>query len=134
MSEICSIYGDAPYPLMVKRASRAGCTWDHHVQRRFHVDVVVTQSAAVLELSAGVDEAKLVRRNAPVPDLLLDAVDRVARLDVERERLARHGLDEDLHIGAALRRRAYFGTSFTTIRPALMMRPGTAANGCLVNK
>ena len=69
------------------------------MQRRFHVDVVVTQRAAVLELSAGVDEAKLVRRNAPVPDLLLDAVDRVARLDVERERLANQGLDEDLHIG-----------------------------------
>ena len=70
------------------------------MQRRFHVDVVVTQSAAVLELPAGEDEALHIRRNALlVLDLLLDSVDRVARLDVERDRLARQGLDENLHIG-----------------------------------
>ena len=70
------------------------------MQRRFHVDVVVTQSAAVLELPAGEDEALHIRRNALlVLDLLLDSVDRVARLDAERDRLARHGLDENVHIG-----------------------------------
>ena len=70
------------------------------MQRRFHVDVVVTQSAAVLELPAGEDEALLAGRDALlVLDLLLDAVERVARLDVERDRLARQGLDENLHIG-----------------------------------
>ena len=76
------------------------------MQRRFHVDVVVTQSAAVLELPGGaytrrhLDEALLVGRKALlVLDLLLHGVDRVVRLDVERDGLARQGLDENLHIG-----------------------------------
>ena len=70
------------------------------MERRFHGNVVVTQSAAVLELPAGEDEALHIRRNALlVLDLLLDSVDRVARPDVERDRLARQGLDENLHIG-----------------------------------
>ena len=94
--QICSIYGDAPYPLMVKRALRLDVSF-HHVQRRPHADVVVTQSAAFLERPALVDDALLVERNARlVLDLLLHGVDRVARLDVERDRLAREGLDEDL--------------------------------------
>ena len=73
------------------------------MQRRPHADVVVTQSAAVLELPAGayirrhLDEALHIRRNALlVLDLLFHVVDRVGRLDVERDRLAREGLDEDL--------------------------------------
>ena len=57
------------------------------MQRRFHVDVVVTQSAAVLELPAGEDEALHIRRNAIlVLDLQPHGVDRVRRLDVERDR------------------------------------------------
>ena len=71
------------------------------MQRRPHADVVVTQSAAVLELPAAEDEALLVGRNARlVLDLLLHVVDRVARLDVERDGLAGEGLDENLR-GAA---------------------------------
>ena len=68
------------------------------MQRRFHVDVVVTQSAAVLELPAGEDEARRSTRDALlVLDLLLDVVDRVRRLDVERDRLASECFYEDLH-------------------------------------
>ena len=107
MSEICSIYCDAPYPLTVIRARRCSSNPEHHVQRRCHADVVVTQSAAVLELPGGayirrhLDEALLIRRDALlVLDLLLHVVDRVRRLDVERDGLAREGLDEDLHAAA----------------------------------
>merc|ERR1719197_312904 len=71
------------------------------VERRLLLDVVVREGAAVLELLAGEDEALLVRRNALlVLDLLLHVVDRVRGLDVERDRLARQGLDEDLHAAA----------------------------------
>ena len=59
------------------------------------LDVVVGEGAAVLELLAGEDQALLVRRDALlVLDLRLDVVDRVARLDLEGDRLARQGLDE----------------------------------------
>jgi hypothetical protein len=72
------------------------------VERRLLLDVVVAQRAAVLELLAGEDEALLVGRDALlVLDLLLDVVDRVARLDVECDGLAREGLDEDLRWGRA---------------------------------
>ena len=67
------------------------------MERRLLLDVVVAQRAAVLELFAREDEALLIRRDALlVLDLLLHVVDRVGRLDVERDRLAREGLDEDL--------------------------------------
>ena len=70
------------------------------MERRLLLDVVVAQRAAVLELLAREDEALLVGRDALlVLDLLLDVVDRVARLDVERDGLAREGLDEDLRWG-----------------------------------
>jgi len=70
------------------------------VQRAFLLDVVVRQRATILELLAREDEALLVRRDALlVLDLLLHVVDRVRRLDVERDGLAREGLDEDLRWG-----------------------------------
>ena len=88
---------------MVIRARRwSGPATPHQVQRRPHADVVVTQSAAVLELPALVDDALVVGRKARRPsELLLDAVDRVARLDVERDGLARERLDEDLRSGVS---------------------------------
>ena len=64
------------------------------------LDVVVGQRAAIFELLAREDEALLVGRDALlVLDLLLHVVDRVARLDVERDGLARERLDEDLRSG-----------------------------------
>ncbi len=73
------------------------------MERRLLLDVVVAQRAAVLELLAREDEALLVGRDALlVLDLLLDVVDRVARLDIERDGLARERLDEDLRSGIVL--------------------------------
>merc|ERR1711998_261759 len=81
--------------------SEAAAQAEHEVQRRLLLDVVVRKRAAVLELLAREDEALLIRRDALlVPDLLLHVVDRVRRLDVERDGLAREGLDEDLHAAA----------------------------------
>ena len=71
------------------------------MQRRLLLDVVVGERAAVLELLAGEDEALLVRRDALlVLDLLLHVLDRVRRLHVESDGLARESLDEDLHAAA----------------------------------
>jgi hypothetical protein len=62
------------------------------------LDVVVGQGAAVLlELLAGEDEAQLVGRDAPlVLELLLHLLNRVARLDLERDGMARESLHEYL--------------------------------------
>ena len=60
------------------------------MEGRLLLDVVVREGAAVLELLAGENEALLVRRNALlVLDLRLDVVDRVRRLDLESDGLAR---------------------------------------------
>ena len=78
--------------LLIGRAAQ------HQVQRGLLLDVVVGQRAAVLELLAGEDEALLIRGDSLlVLDLGLDVLDGVRRLHVERDRLARQGLDEDLH-------------------------------------
>ena len=67
------------------------------MQRRLLLNVIVGERAVVLELLARKDQALLVRRDALlVLDLGLDVLDRVGRLDVERDRLAREGLDENL--------------------------------------
>ena len=72
----------------------------------FLLDVVVAQGSTIFELLAREDEALLVGRDALlVLDLLLDVVDRVARLDVERDGLARERLDEDLRSGWSVRNR-----------------------------
>ncbi len=68
------------------------------MQRALLLDVVVRERPAVLELLAGEDQALLVRWDTLlVLDFGLDIVDRVARFDLERDGLAREGLDEDLH-------------------------------------
>jgi hypothetical protein len=67
------------------------------------LDVVVRQRAAVLELLAGEDQALLVRGDALlVLDLALHIVDGVAGLDLERDGLAREGLDEAVSRGSVL--------------------------------
>merc|ERR1712072_1601418 len=73
---------------------------EHQVQRRLLLDVVVGKSAAVLQLLAGEDQTLLIRRDALlVLNLLLDGLDGVRRVHVQGDRLAREGLDEDLHAG-----------------------------------
>ena len=65
---------------------------------RLLLDVVVAERATVLELLAGEDEPLLVRWNSfLVLDLLLDALDGVARHDTEHERLPGVNIDDDLH-------------------------------------
>ena len=79
---------------------------EHQVQRRLLLDVVVGEGAPVLQLLAGEDEPLLVRRDALlVLDLGLHVVDGVRGLHLQRDRLPRQGLHEDLH----LRRRALPG-------------------------
>jgi hypothetical protein len=59
------------------------------------LDIVVAESAAILELLAGEDQSLLVRRNAfLVLDLGLDIVDGIRRLHLEGDSLAREGLYE----------------------------------------
>ena len=62
------------------------------------LDVVVGQRAPILKLLASEDETLLVRRDPLlVLNLRLHIVDRVGRLDLQGDGLAREGLDEDLH-------------------------------------
>jgi hypothetical protein len=71
---------------------------EDEVEGGFLLDVVVRESAAILELLAGEDEALLIRGDAfLVLNLLLDVVDSVRRLDVECDGFTREGLDENLH-------------------------------------
>ncbi len=65
------------------------------MQRRFLLDVVVAQGAAILELFAREDEALLVGGDAFfVLDLGFDVVDCVGGFDFEGDGFAREGLDE----------------------------------------
>jgi len=68
------------------------------VESGFLLDVVVGESAAILELLAGEDETLLVRWNALlVLNLGLHIVDGVGRLNLEGDGLAGESLYEDLH-------------------------------------
>jgi hypothetical protein len=68
------------------------------VQGRFLLNVIVGESAAILELLASENQALLVRRDALlILNLRLDIVNSVAGLDLQGDGLARESLDEDLH-------------------------------------
>ena len=70
----------------------------HQVQCRLFLNVVVSQRAAIFQLFASENQSLLIRRNAFfVLDFLFHLLDRVARLDVQRNRFARQRLDKDLH-------------------------------------
>jgi len=65
---------------------------------RLLLNVVVTQSPPILQLLPGEDQPLLIRRDSfLILNLRLHVVDGIARLDLQRDRLAREGLDEDLH-------------------------------------
>merc|ERR1711910_7170 len=71
------------------------------MQSRFLLNVVVGEGATVLQLLASKDEALLVWRDALlVLNFGFDVFDRVGSLDLERDRLARQRLDENLHATA----------------------------------
>jgi hypothetical protein len=62
------------------------------------LDVVVGESATILELLSGEDKALLIGRNAfLVLNLLLYVVDGISGLNLEGDGFAGEGLDEDLH-------------------------------------
>ena len=64
----------------------------------FLLDVVVRKGAAVLKLLASKDETLLIGRDAfLILDLGLHVIDGVGGLNLEGDRLAGEGLDEDLH-------------------------------------
>merc|ERR1719319_1444502 len=71
---------------------------EHKVQGGLLLDVVVREGAAILELFSGENQSLLIRGDALlVLDLGFHVGDGVRGLHVERYRLAREGLDEDLH-------------------------------------
>ncbi len=62
------------------------------------LDVIIRERAAILELLAREDETLLIRGDTLlVLDLRLHVIDRVRRLDLQRDSLPREGLDENLH-------------------------------------
>jgi len=68
---------------------------------RLLLNVVVGQSATVLQLLAREDQTLLVGRDSfLVLDLCLDIFDAVGRLDLQGDGLTSQGLDEDLHATA----------------------------------
>jgi len=72
----------------------------HEMKRRLFLNVVVGQSASILELFSGEDETLLVRRNAfLVLDFRFHVFDAVARLHLQGDRLPGQRLHEDLHDG-----------------------------------
>jgi len=72
---------------------------ENKVESRFLLDVVILESATVLELLASEDKALLIWGNSfLVLDLCLDVFDGVALLDVESNGLSCEGLDENLHL------------------------------------
>merc|ERR1711908_168562 len=79
---------------------------EHQVEGRLLLDVVVLESAAILELLAGEDQALLVRGDSLlVLDLGLDGLNSVRALDLEGDGLPRQCIDEDLHLRTPKRTR-----------------------------
>ena len=72
---------------------------EHKVEGGLLLDVVVRESAAILELLTGEDQALLIGGDTLlVLDLGLDVVNGIRGLDLKGDGLAREGLDEDLHL------------------------------------
>jgi len=68
------------------------------VQGGLLLNVVIRESATILQLLAGENQALLIRGDTfLVLNLRFHVVDGVGRLDLQSDRLTRKGLDEDLH-------------------------------------
>ena len=77
------------------------------MKSRLLLNVVVRESAAILELLAGEDQTLLIGRDALlVLNLGFHVVDGVRGLNLEGDSLAREGLNEDLHFEATSRSQA----------------------------
>ena len=71
---------------------------EDEMKSRFFLDVVVGEGTTILELLSSEDETLLIRGDAFfVLNLGLHIVDRVGGLDFQGDRLAREGLNKDLH-------------------------------------
>ena len=69
------------------------------MDRRFFLDIEISEGPIILELLSCKDETLLIRRDAfLVLNLGLDICNCVRRLNLERDRLASESLDEDLHL------------------------------------
>jgi hypothetical protein len=91
------IEGDGLSRQSLDKDLHATAETEHQVEGGFLLNVVVRQSAAVLQLLSGKDQTLLVRRNALlVLDLGLDIVNRVRRFHVEGDGLSSEGFDENL--------------------------------------
>ncbi|KAL2281789.1 hypothetical protein FJTKL_11263 [Diaporthe vaccinii] len=95
-------YHAAPqYPACVSKPRTrllASTETKHQVQCRLLLNVVVRQSPAIFQLLASENETLLVWWDSLlVLNLGLDVVNRVRRLDLERDSLPRQGLHKDLH-------------------------------------
>ena len=65
---------------------------------RLLLNIVVRKSLAILKLLAREDQALLIRRDALlVLNLLLNILNAITRLNIERDRLASKSLNENLH-------------------------------------
>ena len=70
----------------------------HQVKSRLLLDVVVRESAAVLQLLSGKDQTLLIRRNSLlVLDLGLDVIDGVGWLHIKCDCFAGEGFYKDLN-------------------------------------
>ena len=68
------------------------------VESALLLDVVVAQSATVLQLLSGKDQTLLIRGNTLlVLNLGLDVINCIRRLNLQRNSLASQSLDKDLH-------------------------------------
>ena len=102
---------------------------EYEVKRRFFLNVVVAECAAVLELFPGEDETLLVWGDAfLVLDLGLHVLDGVAGLDFEGDGLSGERLDEDLHTATEteyeVKRRFFLNVVVAECAAVLELFPG----------
>ena len=84
-------------------ASEATTQAEHQVEGGLLLNVVVRESATVLELLSSENQALLIGRDALlVLDLGLHIVDSVRWLDLKSDGLASESLDENLHFGCGV--------------------------------
>ena len=89
-----SCQGDAIFGLVCLTATKT----EHEMKRRLLLNIVIRQRSAILQLFSCKNEALLIRWNALlVLNLRLNRLNAVRWFHVERDRLARECLDEDLH-------------------------------------
>jgi len=68
------------------------------MKSRLFLNVVIGESSSIFKLLSSENEALLIGRNTLfVLDLGLDVINRVRRLDLQRNGLSSQGLDKDLH-------------------------------------